>query len=143
MKQALLVFIALISLTVSIQLRHNFWYTAPKAAVVKGIPFSDVAWNYCDMKCTYLEKYNPGRDFVVIPFTESTFKPDFASCYVANNNNGTNSYVLWNTVTKNTYFETNCGGDTEDYWANSKGNDPKYKISGDILGQGIGTEITY
>lgn len=142
-KAALIVLISLIAISSSLELRHNFWYTAPKAAVTSGIPFSDVSWNYCDMKCTYLEKYNPGKDFVVIPFTESTFKPDFAACYVATSANSTVSYTLWSNVTKNTYFEANCGGDTEDYYANSKGANPKYKISGDILGQGIGTEINY
>lgn len=137
-KQTILLLIALISISASLELRHNFWYTAPKAAVVKGIPFSDTAWNYCDMKCTYLEKYNPGKDFVVIPFTESTFKPDFAACYVVSTN-GTSQYTLWSNVTQNAYYEKNCGGDTEDYYANSQGANAKYKVSGDILGQGIGT----
>jgi len=53
-KHTILVFIVLISFAASLELRHNFWYTAPKAVVTTGVPFSDVAWNYCDMKCTYL-----------------------------------------------------------------------------------------
>lgn len=68
-KQTILLFIALFSLAASMQLRHDYWYTAPKAVIAKKVPFSDLTWNYCDMKCTYLEKYNPGKDFVVIGFT--------------------------------------------------------------------------
>jgi hypothetical protein len=128
---------------------HDFWYTAGKTLATSGIPFGDIAWGYCDMKCTYLEKYYPGMDFVVIPFSESTIKPDFAACYVAVLNAGVTSYKLWDTVASNTYYEANCGsGDAnkkeeEDYYALSQGANPKYKVNGDILGVGIGTEINY
>jgi hypothetical protein len=122
---------------------HDYWYTATKSAVTSGVPLADVPWGYCDIKCTYLEKHNPGKDFVVISFTESTFKPDFAACYVAQNNNGTVDYALWNKAATNAYYEANCGGETEDYYSLTKGANPKYKITGDILGQGIGNEINY
>lgn len=129
----------------SLTRNHDFWYTAAKAVATSGAPFADKPWGYCDMKCTYLEKYYPGKDFVVIPFTESTLKPDFAACYVATPGNGTTNYALWNTVATNSYFEENCGADKkeEDYYALTQGANPKYKVSGAILGVGIGTEINY
>lgn len=128
---------------------HNYWYTAPKVGATSGIPFGDIAWGYCDMKCTYLERYYPGYDFVVIPFSESTIKPDFAACYAALVSGGVTSYKLWDTVATNNYFEKYCGSgdantkEAEDYYALTQGANPKYKISGDILGVGIGTEINY
>jgi hypothetical protein len=128
---------------------HNFWYTSGKALATSGIPFGDIAWGYCDMKCTFLEHFNPGFDFVVIPFSESTLKPDFAACYVSAVAGGITSYKLWDTVATNTYYEKYCGSgdpnvkEAEDYYAQTQGNNPKYKISGDILGVGIGAEINY
>jgi hypothetical protein len=128
--------------------QHDFWYTATKSVVTTGVPLADIPWGYCDMKCTYLEKYYPGVDFVVIPFSESTLKPDFAACYVARPSINGTSYALWNTVAKNTYYSDNCGvgagkEETDDYYKQTQGKDPKYKISGPILGEGIGTEINY
>lgn len=142
----LILSIALVSLACGgLTRNHDYWYTAGKSVATSGVPYADKAWGYCDMKCTYLEKYYPGNDFVVIPFSESTFKPDFAACYVAKSSNGTTTYALWNTVATNSYFETNCGGDKkeEDYYALTQGDKPKYKVSGNILGVGIGTEIVY
>lgn len=123
----------------SLTRNHDFWYTAGKSAATVGFWKSDYAWNYCDMKCTYLEHWNKGKDYVVINFSESTFKPNFAACYVATSANGTTTYALWNTVSKNAWYETNCGADTEDYYALTKGDKPKYTIVGDIEGSGIGT----
>jgi hypothetical protein len=144
MSKTLILTIALVCLVSGNMLRnHEYWYTAGKVAATSGVPMADVAWGYCDMKCTYLEKYYPNTDFVVIPFTESTFKPDFAACYVATTSNGTTTYTLWNKVATNTYFETNCGSDAEDFYALTQGASPKYKVSGPILGAGIGTEINY
>jgi hypothetical protein len=145
MSKALLFTLALVFLaSASLTRNHDYWYTAGKTGATSGVPMGDVAWNYCDMKCTYLEKYYPGSDFVVIPFTESAIKPDFAACYIASTSaTGTTTYALWNTVAKNTYYDSNCGGDSEDYYAGTQGASPKYKVSGTILGVGIGTEITY
>lgn len=145
MMKALILLIALIGLACgSLSRNHDYWYTSGKALATSGVPRGDIAWGYCDMKCTYLEKYYSGKDFVVIPFTESTLKPDFAACYVASNNNGTTTYALWSTVAQNSYFNDNCGGDkTEDYYAQTLGANPKYKVSGPILGVGIGAEIVY
>jgi hypothetical protein len=132
----------------SLTRNHDFWYTAAKAVAKTGLPFADTNWGYCDMKCTYLERYYPGNDFVVIPFSESTLKPDFAACYIAKTGVNGTSYALWNTVATNSYFEVNCGGgkdqkESEDYYQLTQGANPKYKVSGPILGQGIGTEIDY
>jgi hypothetical protein len=70
MSKALLITISLIALTCADLTRnHDYWYTAGKTPVTSGVPLGDVAWGYCDLKCTYLEKYYPQSDFVVIPFT--------------------------------------------------------------------------
>jgi hypothetical protein len=73
MSKTLLITLALISLSCSIFIRnneqHDYWYTAGKAAATSGVPYADIAWGYCDMKCTYLEHYYPGLDFVVIGFS--------------------------------------------------------------------------
>jgi len=124
---------------------HDYWYTAPKLPITKGIPFSDKLWNYCDFKCTYLENFVPKGsaydDAVVVPFTESTFKPDFAACYFRNSKNPNSDYKIWNQVVQNNWFAANCGDgdDKEDYYNQTLGASPKYKVSGDILGQGLGT----
>lgn len=145
MTKELIFVIALLSVaSASLTRNHDYWYTAGKAAATSGIPLGDTAWGYCDMKCTYLEHYYPTSDFVVITFTESTFKPDFAACYVSTILNGVTSYTPWYKVAKNSYFEDNCGGDKEeDYYALTTGASPKYKVNGPILGVGIGTEIVY
>jgi hypothetical protein len=140
MSKVLILAIMLLALgSASLTRNHEFWYTAGKAAATAGLWNSDYAWNYCDMKCTYLEKLFPGNDYVVISFSESTFKPNFASCYIAKTANSTTTYALWNTGGKNTWYETNCGADTEDYYALTKGDKPKYTIVGNIEGAGIGT----
>jgi hypothetical protein len=96
---------------------HNYWYTALKTSATTGVPYADIGWNYCDLKCLYLEKYYPNTDFVVKTFTQnSAVTPDFAACYVKS---GT-TLALWNTVATNAFFEKNCGADTEDYLHNTK-----------------------
>mgnify|MGYP000886323456 FL=1 len=76
---------------------HFSWYTAPRFTLAT----SDVAWNYCDMKCLQFESKAPGYDFVVVFFRNSIYKPNFASCYV-HHHNGT--YALWNTVVRNSFY---------------------------------------
>ena len=79
---------------------HKYWYTATKKTAMTGVPYTDYAWNYCDMKCVYLEKYHPGVDFVVINFEEASYKPNFSACYVRQHG----TYNLWNTVSSNQFF---------------------------------------
>ena len=112
---------------------HEYWYTAAKKTATTGVPFADISWNYCDLKCLYLETYYPGKDFVVINFEEAAYKPNFAACYVRT----THGYALWNTVAKNNFFEENCGHDNEDYVANSD-----YRIISKE-GEGRGARIEY
>ena len=109
---------------------HSTWYVAPKST----LDTSDVAWNYCDLKCLQLEAKAPGYDFLVVTFKNALYKPDFAACYVKNRNG---SFSLWNTVVNNIFFEKYCGGDTAD-WLNS-GN---YVIA-KKEGEGIGSDISY
>ena len=33
---------------------HDYWYTKPRLAVEKNIPFSEKIWSFCDTKCLYL-----------------------------------------------------------------------------------------
>ena len=99
---------------------HQMWYTAPKELVNTF----DWTWNYCDMKCTYLETVAAtqgigGLDFVSIEFTQGTLYPNFAACYLKTTSGATVVYRPWYTVVSNEWFETNCGdGDRdEDYYA--------------------------
>ena len=112
---------------------HAYWYTAAKKTATTGVPYADISWNYCDLKCTYLENYYPDKDFVVMEFEEAAYKPNFAACYVQTSN----GYALWNTVAKNSFFDDNCGGDSDDYASNSE-----YKIISKE-GDGRGTPISY
>ena len=141
----LIVFVALMAFASATLVRnHEFWYTAQKKLVTTGIPFADYAWNYCDLKCLYFEHYYKGKDFVYINFSEGTFKPNFAACFVRTVlSNGTATYALWNTVVKNnTWYNTNCGKDTANYWAQSQGANAKYSVLS-IKGIGIGNYPIY
>ena len=103
---------------------HLFWLTSPKAT----IQLTDKAWNYCDEKCLYLEKYVKDVDFVVVHFKDTPFKPSFAACYGKTRNG---SYEIWNKLIQNDYYEKLCGGDHD--WL-SRG----YEIS-NVVGVGRGT----
>lgn len=131
-----IVFLLLVFLATSRYVRdnHEYWYTANRKAAETGIPFADAAWNYCDMKCTRFEKLHHGYDFYIVNFKDAIYKPNFSACY-ARATGGTPQ--LWSKVAKNTWFETNCGEDSEDY-LNNKDYE---KISEE--GVGIGTYIHY
>lgn len=131
------VFVLLVALATSYHVRteHQYWYTANKGAAQSGVPFADVAWNYCDLKCISLEKIYPGNDFYVINFKDVVYKPNFSACYVKAP--GATNPDLWSKVAKNDFYDKNCGGDTEDYLKNSVYT----KISEE--GVGIGVKITY
>lgn len=157
MSKVIILLVALLALgSCSLTRNHQTWYTASRSIALSGLPYADSAWNYCDFKCTYLEKYYPGKDFVVIPFSAGSLSPNFAACYVATgaaissntsvSTNGTSTstgsttnYALWNTVASNTFYESACGGDKEDYYTQTTGANPKYTVSGNIQGVGIGT----
>ncbi len=75
-------------------------------------------------------------------FSQSIVTPNFGACYVQTNVNGVSGYALWNTVASNTWYEANCGKETEDYYALTKDSGTqkaKYTLVGEIQGQGIGT----
>lgn len=113
---------------------HEYWYTANRKAAQTNVPYADVAWNYCDYKCTSLEKFVTGVDFYIINFRESTVKPNFSACY---GKSLTGSVKLWNTYLSNSFYESQCGSDSEDYLTNSKYT----KLSEE--GTGIGTLFSY
>jgi len=141
--------LAVLLLTISIAQcnlirNHEYWYTALKEGVKSGTPYADYSWNYCDLKCLYFEHYYPGFDFVYINFNPGFFKPNYAACFIRRlTGNGAASYELWNTVvTNNTWYNTYCGGDTANYYAQSQGSNPKYTVSS-IGGIGIGNYPIY
>ena len=143
MSKVLLVLIALLALTSASFLRsHNYWYTAQKAVVKTGAPLADSAWNYCDNKCLYLERYYANVDFCYITFSQSIVKPNFGACYVVNTGAAGKTYALWTSVATNTWYNTYCGQETEDYWALSTGASPKYTVV-TIEGEGLGNENVY
>ena len=133
MKVLLLALLVLFATAKYTRASHEYWYTAAKSTATTGIPYADISWNYCDLKCLYLENLYEGKDFVVINFEEAAYKPNFAACYVRTSH----GYALWNTVAQNSFFEENCGGDTEDYAASSD-----YTITSKE-GQGRRAQISY
>jgi hypothetical protein len=143
MKAILICVLLLAAAQASLLQSHEYWYTAEKAIAKNGPPF-DIAWNYCDLKCLYFEHYYKGVDFVWIDFNPGFFKPNFAACFVRHVlANGTADYALWNTVvTNNTWYNTYCGGDTANYWAQSQGTNPTYTVTA-IRGIGIGNYPVY
>ena len=144
MSKILVVLFALLAAVSASFLRsHDYWYTAQKSLVKTGAPLADVAWNYCDNKCLYLERWYHGNDFCWINFSESVFKPNFGACYVAKKDSaGKKTYALWNTVATNKFYDSYCGKETEDYYALSQGDKAKYKVEG-IEGEGVGVEVNY
>lgn len=118
---------------------HQFWKSAGRSAS----KISDWAWSYCDYKCTYLEKYYKDTDFVVITFsyvgTFASAQPNFSACYYKT----ATGYNLWSTIAgSNTWYDTNCGKDSEDYYLNTIGLTPKYKVES-VEATGLGVEIVY
>ena len=113
---------------------HDFWYNAARKTASSGVPYADVAWNYCDYKCITLETIYPSIDFYVINFKDAIYKPNFSACY-AKTPGGTPQ--LWNKVAQNSWYQENCGDDKEDYLQN-----PDYTQESQE-GTGIGTPINY
>lgn len=131
-----IVFILLVALATSYHIReHNYWYTANRKPAETGVPFADMGWNYCDMKCITFEKLYPGNDFYIINFKDAIYKPNFSACYVKVA--GATEPALWNTVAKNDWYEKNCGSDAENYLKNSAFT----KVNEE--GVGIGVKIVY
>jgi hypothetical protein len=132
-----LIFIVLVALAASEHVRreHNYWYTAGLATAKTGVPYTDVAWNYCDIKCATFEKQKPGYDFFIINFQDAVYKPNFSACYATAP--GSSTPTLWNKVVQNKWYEDNCGKDDTDYLTNTA-----YKVV-DKVGVGIGTAIVY
>ena len=113
---------------------HDYWFTAGRKSAETGIAYADVAWNYCDYKCLYLESLYPNNDFYIVNFKDAFYKPNFSACYVKPNGGTTQ---LWNRIANNKFYETYCGNDIEDYLDNANYE----KISEE--GVGIGTLIHY
>ena len=84
MTKLLLAFLLLLIPAYSSFIRsHQFWFTAGRPVATKENPSpSDDTWNYCDLRCLYLERYYPMYDFCFIIFSQTSKKPDFGACYV-------------------------------------------------------------
>jgi hypothetical protein len=151
MNKTLIVLLALFAAASCSFLRtHDYWYTASKAIVKTGAPFSDVAWNYCDLKCLYFEKYAIDTDFVFVVFSGGIFSANFGACYTVKKDTSktpaVDVYTLWNKVDQvkgNTWYQKYCGDDKEDYIAavNTDGK-PKYTVVS-TEGVGIKNEVIY
>jgi len=73
------------------------WYNYDK----KLSEITDITWNYCDFKCTYLEVGWPIYDFVVAYFKNIQNNNEITgSCYVKDNGD----YHLWSSVVKNKFY---------------------------------------
>lgn len=124
----LVLLLLLLGGTLQLTLRtHDYWFNKDNP-IARG---SDADWNYCDLKCLYLEKYYPDKDFVVLVLT-APLRDTFAACYVKTSE----GYTIWSKVVTNPFFEKYCGEDSQD-WANMG----DFQIKG-VFGAGIGTEIS-
>jgi hypothetical protein len=96
-----LVLLGLICSSLSIGMRHHqtekheYWFNKD-SPVAMG---NDNKWNYCDLKCLYLEHYAEGIDFVVLVLT-APLHDTFATCYAKTSG----GYTLWNKVITNTFY---------------------------------------
>ena len=85
----------------------------------------------------------PVYDFCFITFGQIDNKPNFGACYVVKATAaGQKTYGLWHSVAINTFYDDYCGKETEDYYALSQEQNPKYHVIS-IEGEGKGTEIYY
>jgi len=66
---------------------------------------TDVTWNYCDVKCTYLEVLFPAHDFVVIYFKSKQDNDQFGVCYIKIKE----TYFIWNQLVQNSFYKKTCG----------------------------------
>lgn len=77
-----LLFICRLAQSFHVRNYHENWLPDLKKTATKGVAYLDVAWNYCDMKCVYLETLAPSTDFFVLTFETSLgdFKK-ISACY--------------------------------------------------------------
>ena len=131
MKTFVLLIALLAAVSGSFIQQHDYWHTFDKTLMEKGIPFTAYLWNWCGSKCLYLHNYNTTANFAWIEFnqTKSSLLPNFGACFVETNVSGKVSYALWDTaITNNTWYSTNCGSDTTNWWNDTLGTAPKYGI---------------
>jgi len=57
---------------------HLYWFNKDNP---KNHGESDSRWDYCDLKCLYLERYYPNKDFLVLVLT-APLRETFSACYV-------------------------------------------------------------
>lgn len=129
----LLVYFTIIINISTLSLRHDLTSNSHQYWFMKNNPIEqgdDYSWNYCDLKCIYLENYYPDKDFVVVVFS-ALFHDTFAACYIKNGE----EYTLWSKVVSNSYFEKNCGSDYKDWMHTGDYNIDK------VYGIGIGTKL--
>ena len=57
---------------------HLYWFNKDNP---KNLGQNDSRWNYCDLKCLYLERYYHNKDFLVLVLT-APLRETFSACYV-------------------------------------------------------------
>ena len=66
----ILILVVMLSMACALSLRqheiHEYWFNYEHPLANDG---DDSEWDYCDLKCLYLERYAPGIDMVVIVMT--------------------------------------------------------------------------
>lgn len=98
MKLYLALFLLALATSRYVRDNHDYWYTVNRKSAETGVPYADVAWNYCDLKCLYMENLKSGTDFYVVNFKDAWYKPNFSVCY-AKPNGGVAK--LWKDVVQN------------------------------------------
>ena len=96
---------------------------------------SDVLWNYCDVKCTYLERYFPNTDFLVGTFRNKQDGSTVGACYIKNI---LGKLVPWNHEANNQFYSDLCGNTDIDF-AKDTDNYELVKLEG----EGIGNNVSF
>ena len=115
MKLVLVLALVMLASSRFVRENHDYWLTAGRKPAETNVPFVDVAWNYCDYKCLYLESIETNYDFYVVNFKDVIYKPNFSACYAKPKSNTKATPQLWKEVIDNEWYENNCGGDDEDW----------------------------
>lgn len=125
-------FFIVIQLTVlnnCLNYRHDLWSTKDEELA----KITDITWNYCDLKCLYLENYLPNADFVVLKFNKVDTLEQYADCYVAQ----PHGYVHWSKMIKNTMYSQICW---DQQGIDMIAQPADYQLTS-VEGQGIGAQI--
>lgn len=68
MKLYLTLLFVVFGTSLNIRKNHDAWYTIMRKTAETGVEGTDAGWDYCDLKCLYMENLKPGYDFFVVNF---------------------------------------------------------------------------